>query len=154
MREVTFARAATLDPEPVAPMGSDTLTFETSTGVQGGAVVWSPPRTVAFEYAEGELDDGVDNDGNGAIDDGMVVWIEDEGQATEKRVTLVSDVSEYLPGEEPDGADNNENGLVDERGLAFELDGEVLKIRLALEVLGPSGYPITKAGEISVFIRN
>jgi hypothetical protein len=117
-------------------------------------VTWGDPRTVRFEYENGELDDGVDNNNNGLADEGVVVWIENAGQPDERRSVWASGVREYLAGETFNGEDDNENGLSDEAGLSFAIDDDVLTIRLTLEDRGPSGVLITKSTETSVHVRN
>jgi hypothetical protein len=66
----------------------------------------------------------------------------------------VNGVREALEGEAFNGLDDNGNGLVDERGLAIELDGDVLTVHLSLERRGPDGAPIVRTQQTSVRLRN
>lgn len=152
--EFMFASRGLLVPDPVLPLGSDALTYRRPEGVVGEAVDWSAPMTLRFEYESGELDDGVDNNQNGLVDEGVVVWIENEGQAGERRSAWVSGVREFLAGETFNGADDNGNGVSDERGLSFTIQDDVLTIRLTLEGRRASGILITKSAETSVHVRN
>ena len=98
----------------------------------GGARAWDNAERIAFEYLPTDPDDGVDNDGNGLVDDGRIVWIQNLGPG-QQVTTLCSWVSEGLEGETPANlADDNGNGLIDERGLSFEVLGELITVRITL----------------------
>jgi hypothetical protein len=152
--ELAFARRLSLQPATIETQGSSALLFQESLGVTDGDVVWSPMITMRWEREPSELDDGADNDGDGLVDEGQAVWIENEGFASERRVILGHDLCEFLPGETFDGADEDDDGLIDERGLCFSIDGDVLTIRLGLLGQGVDGRPIVKVAQTSVFIRN
>jgi type II secretory pathway pseudopilin PulG len=152
--ELTFTRLSSFAPVPSAPLGSSTLTFRSCRGVSGGAVQWSNPITLRWELETGEADDGMDNNGNGLIDEGMLVRIENLGLPGEQRVVLAHGLSEFQPGESLDGVDEDGDGLIDEAGLSFVLQGEVLTIQLCLTGTGPGGNVLTKVVETAVWIRN
>jgi len=141
-----------LTPEPA--FGSETLSFPSCQGVEDGGVAWSASRTIRWEYEPGEVDDGVDNDGNGLVDEGRVLWIENPGQPEERSVVWEHGLSEYLAGEDFNGDDGNGNGLDDEHGLVFSIEGDVVTIRLSQQGIGPTQNLITKTVQTSVFIRN
>ncbi len=152
--ELAFARRSALVPDPVLPFGADSLRFQCSEGVVDGQNVWSATRTLGFEYGPGEQDDGLDNDGDGLVDEGSLVWTESAGLPQERRVVLGHGLCEYLPGEEADGVDDNGNGLTDERGISFSIAGDLLTIRIAVQGRGPRGNVITKTAQSSTFLRN
>lgn len=152
--ELSFARLSSFAPVPNAPLGSSTLTFRTCQGVTAGAVQWSSTVTLRWELDAGEVDDAADNNGNGLIDEGMLVRIENLGLAGEQRVVLEHGLCEFQPGETFDGADEDGDGLIDETGLSFVLQGEVLTIQLGLMGTGPGGNVMTKVVETAVRIRN
>jgi hypothetical protein len=152
--ELAFARRSSLQPATLETQGASTLLFQRSLGVVDGGVQWSPPLTLRWEREPGEIDDGQDNDGNGLIDDGQLLWIESEGLAEERRVVFGHGLSEFLPGETFDGADEDGDGLIDERGLCLSLEGNVLTIRLGLQGRSPTGTILTKVVETAVFVRN
>jgi type II secretory pathway pseudopilin PulG len=152
--ELAFARRDTLQPAILETQGSSSITFQRSLGVNGGAVQWSPRVTLAWELDPGEVDDGVDNDGDGLVDEGELVWTENPGLANEQRVVLAHGLAEFLPGETFDGLDEDGDGLIDERGATFFVAGDVVRITLGLQGAGPSGRVITKVVETSVAIRN
>jgi hypothetical protein len=152
-REFTFARRDSLDPL-VSDEGTDTLAYQRCEGALGDVAQWSVPFTLRWELESGEFEDGLDNNENGLIDEGNLVWIEDLGQPGERRTIWGHGLARLYPGEQFDGDDDNGNGLTDERGLSFALAGDVLTIRVATQGLGPERNLITKTAETSVFIRN
>lgn len=152
--EFVFARQSSLLPAPPLTDGTSALTFQKCLGVQAGAVAWTTPFSLEWEREPGELDDGADNDGDGLIDEGQLVWVQDVGLATERRVVWGRGLCEFLPGETFDGADEDGDGLVDERGLCFSFEDDVLTIRIGVQGRGQADTTITKVVETSVRLRN
>jgi len=147
-------RAGSLAPNPVAPFGSSTLDFDKSAGFAGGVVVPGPTTRIAFQNDPTDLDDGVDNNGNGLVDEGRIVLVQNVGLANQTTAVIVPWVREFLQGELENGVDDNGNGLIDERGLSFEVVGQMLNIRLSLERLDEDGRRIVRTVETSVRLRN
>ena len=140
---------------PAVPAaGTSVVTFQQVTGFAGGAAVLGNQHTLAFQLETGEVADGLDNNGNGSIDEGQVVWTQNVGQPDQQSVTLCHGVSALLQGEVANLADDNGNGLIDEPGLVFSLDGNVLVIQLSLEALDPDGRLVVKSARTAVRIRN
>lgn len=130
------------------------LTYRVAIGFAAGATQWSAPRELELEMEPGELDDDIDNDQDGLIDEGAVVWTENEGVPGERRVTLCRGVAELLEGELDNGLDDNGNGLIDEPGFCVEVRGEVVTLRMTLQAPDPDGRILTKTVESSVWVRN
>jgi prepilin-type N-terminal cleavage/methylation domain-containing protein len=152
---VASSSPETFDVVPIPTQSLRELSFRTSVGFAGGAVQWGDPWRVGFEYAAGELDDGIDNDGNGVADDGVLVLTRDAGLATASRLVLAGGVREDGVGEiGANGLDDDGDGVVDEGGFSIDLEGDVLTIRLALEGRDPEGRPISRTAETSVRLRN
>jgi hypothetical protein len=107
-----------------------------------------------LELETGEQDNGLDDNGNGLVDEGVIVWTENPGLVDERRVIRSHWVREYLEGELPNGLDDNGNGLRDERGLCFSIEGDVLTIRITLERRDDDGRIHTKTVQTSVRVRN
>ncbi len=141
-------------PHPTAPLGTSSLTFNRSQGFVGGQKTWEAPTTIAFRLAPGELDDGLDNDGNGIVDDGQVVLTVHAGQPDEQEIILCGRVKRYWGTEIANGEDDNGNGLVDEPGLSFELTGDKIIVRLSMQALTFGGKLVTADVETSVRLRN
>jgi prepilin-type N-terminal cleavage/methylation domain-containing protein len=148
------AQASNLNPNPLPPFGSNTLDFRNSTGFAAGAPTWGATTRLQFQYDPGELDDGVDNDGDGIADEGRVVLMENFGLPNQVTQVLCLHVREFLEGETANGADQNGNGLIDERGLSFELVGQTLTIRLSLERLDADNNRLVRTVETGVRLRN
>lgn len=152
--ELVDSGTGTFQESLLAPTGSDTLSFRRSQGFAGGAMQWGPFLRLTLELEQNELDDGVDNNGNGLVDERVAVWLENPGQANERRRVLTRWVAELAEGETFDNTDENGNGLVDEPGLSFELGDGVLDVRLTLQRIGHEGRMVTRSGEVSLRVRN
>ena len=152
VQEFMRSGASVLIPDPVEDTGASDVTYLKATGVSGGATTWSTPFRIYWDYELGELDDGLDNNGNGLIDEGRVIWVRNVGTSDDTLV-LCHGVREYLEGETANNADDNGNVLEDERGFCLERTEDSLVIRLTLEHIAESGLQ-TKTIETSVKLRN
>ena len=148
------AESVQLLPQIVPTLGASTLTYHRSTGAVAGVVAWGNNRTIQFQMEASELDDGLDNDGDGLIDEGQAVLIENVGLPNQQTTVLCPSVREYLEGEIPNGADDNGNGLIDEQGLSFDLVGSTLVVRLTVERTNKAGRRTWRTLETSVWVRN
>jgi hypothetical protein len=148
------AELGSLDPVPGEVLASTTLGYRHPIGVDDTDIEWGPTLQLRLELDSGEVDDGLDNDGDGLRDESNLVWRREPGTPQEVRVVWCRDVRRNLEGEEPNLIDDNGNGLIDERGLAFQLVGDVLTIRLSLESPVPGGAPLVTTAQTSVRIRN
>ncbi|HVS19460.1 MAG TPA: hypothetical protein VMT18_12720, partial [Planctomycetota bacterium] len=135
-------------------VGAPSLQYVQAIDYQSGQVVVTPLRQLGLEYAEGEIDDGLDNNSNGLIDECRLVLIENLGMAEERRLVLTRWVSELFEGEQSNGADDNGNGLIDERGFHVERVGDTLFVRLILQRLDAQGHLMTRTARTSVELRN
>jgi hypothetical protein len=99
----------------------------------GGGVAWRIDRFV-FEDEPGEPVDGLDNDGDGLIDEGRVTYVRDRGGAGEIRTVLAYGVARAGAGEVAgNGVDDDGDGLLDEPGLQLTLAGGALRLELTLQ---------------------
>jgi prepilin-type N-terminal cleavage/methylation domain-containing protein len=146
-------------------LGSSSITFYRATGWSGGALTWSGAYTVAWVSAPGEIDnDGLDNDGNGLIDDGIIQVTEPDASNVAHTYTLATGCPKLALGEGQDvglsanGVDDNGNGLVDEAGLSFVYDStyaNVLTIRISLAHRAPDTTDIVEESvATSVLLQN
>jgi type II secretory pathway pseudopilin PulG len=152
--DLAGAARAQLLPPPLAPYGTSNLAYRSVRGYAGGAVVLGASERFAFEYENGELDDGLDNNGNGLVDEGVVIWTSDDGAGDVQRVVRCHGVVELAPGELPNGLDDDGDGLRDEGGLSFELQGDLLTVSLSLQERGPGGRLLSKSARTSIHLRN
>ena len=144
---------------PVPPLPNVTVSdvrYEPIIGYAGGT--FPAPglkERIVLEYSAEDPDDGLDNDGDGRIDEGVAVLIVDPGTINEQRRILTDDVAEWGAGEIPgNGVDDNGNGWVDERGLAFGFSGERVTVLLTLERVDPKEGLILHSVERVIAFRN
>jgi prepilin-type N-terminal cleavage/methylation domain-containing protein len=122
-----------------APLCNSELNLVSSLGMIDGEPVWSDPQRISMA-------DGSAN---------HVVWTENPGQPTEKRVVWGSHLRDFAEHEiGANGIDDNGNGLIDEKGLAFDIEGDSVRIRLTIERPGPDGKPMVRSVETVVTCRN
>lgn len=148
------AGRGSLVPEPVTPLHTSSLSYQCATDFVDGAIVWGLEQRIEFRTEPGELDNGIDDDSDGLIDEGVIVWTEDPGEATQRETVWSSSVRELAAGELWNGLDDNGDGLVDEQGLSFDVQGDVMRVQVTLERLDGEGHTITATAQTSVRIRN
>ena len=138
-----------------APVSVSSLQFQRGVGVLNGAIDWGDLEQVAFEYGPDEPNDGIDNDGDGFVDEGRIVHRLRVGTADEQAIILCSDVLEILDGEIAGNlVDDNGNGLVDETGLAFDFESGRLNVRVTVGRLHPDGTPAVRTFVQATAFRN
>ena len=105
--ELLSADHSSLDGLAQSPVWADRLIFEQVSAIseRDGEPEWIT-SLIEFRYEDGEPDDGVDNDGDGLIDEGVVVLVRDWNGPAEQEVVLCRGVAELQAGEDLDGADN------------------------------------------------
>ncbi len=152
--ELIGARWVNVTPMPTFPADSASLEFECPVDTTGGTVTWGGRRQIALQLAVGEVDNGLDDNGNGLIDERSIALVEDPGGPNERRTVIVNGVSELLEGEQSNAVDDNGNGLADEAGLSFtEVNGKLI-IRLTLQRQGPGGNIMTRTQQMELVLRN
>jgi len=142
---------------PPDPAGSEQqLDFQSTVGLQDdGTPIPGVVQRLAFEYDDLEADDGIDNDGDGLVDEGRLVYVVDVGGANQRRV-LARDVAEAPPGEVlGNGLDDDDNDVADDRGFSFVLTDSTLTLRLTLErVDHATNGTLVQTYERTVALRN
>jgi len=140
---------------------TSSLTFQQLVDIVGAAPVYGGPTPgevmqLDLRLSAGEADDGLDNDGDGLVDERSLVLVRDLGAASELEVTLCANVTERLEGEDglPDGEDDNGNGLVDEAGFDIARNGDVLTVRLSVAGTDFRGQTMVRTAETAVRLRN
>jgi len=150
---IELSDATILTGAVTSEFGDQQVTYRIPVEFVGTNVAWENYQ-IFSELEAGELDDGIDNDGDGLVDEHHVVYVEAPGQPDERRIVLVSGVAELLEGELPNGLDDNNNGLLDETGLSFSSDGSVITIRLTCQRTDEAGRLLTKTAETAVRLPN
>jgi hypothetical protein len=140
-------------PQAEAPFSGTFVEFQAGLGADAdGNPLWGPIERLELLYDE--ADDDLDNDGDGLVDEGTLVWIESPGTAGERRVVLCRNVREYLEGETFDAADENDNGLIDERGFTLDYAENRVRVRLSLEARDRKGMALVSTVERTIAFRN
>ena len=123
---------------PSAPFSADSVDYQVSLGIQGGAVVWSDPERIEL-----------------LAPNGQVQWSRDPGGANEQSVIWSNWLPDYLEGEDGlNTVDDNNNGLVNETGLAFDLDRDLVTIRLSISRQDEAGNTHIRTKTTQVTCRN
>ena len=125
--------------------GTDTMLFQ---------VPWGNLTQITYQMEAGEVDDGLDNDGDGMIDEGMVVLTRDVGGAGQISTVLCSGVAELLDGEVGNLVDDNGNDMDDESGFCLQTLGNLLIVRLTLLETDQDGKVLSRTVENSIRMRN
>ncbi len=148
-------QAAILPVAAQAPASLSSVGYQRGIGFLGGVIQWGNPERIQFEYDAADPDDGVDNDLDGTVDEGEIVWIENQGLAGERRMVLCRWVAENLDGEAPgNGLDDNGNGLIDEAGFCADFSTGRATVRLTLRRKDPFGNLVDRTLQRSIALRN
>ena len=155
LAEMTGLAISRLVPDPTSSLGTDTLVFQRPASVSAvGAVTWSNQMRVSLVMDTGEVDNGLDDDGDRLVDERRLVLTRGVDTANPRAVTLCHGVAEWFPGETGNGADDNANGLVDERGFSVRRMGDLLMLRLAVEVPHSDGEIASWTVDTAVRLHN
>lgn len=151
--------ATILEPDPTSPLGTSDLGYRTPTDLSVDGVTFGPLNRLRLELEELELDNGVDDDGDGLIDEQALVLILDENGA-DRRTVLATGLRALASGELPNGLDDDGDGLIDEPGFAVRREGDLLMIHLSGQVesggkpLGEGEVPLDVNLETRIRVRN
>ncbi len=138
-----------------APFHSEWIDYQRVTGFVAGARELGPPERIILEYSPIDPNNGLDDDGNGVVDDCLIVWYENPGLANERRVVLSRWIPEFLENEIGGNLiDDNGNGLDDERGLSFDFSSDRVTIRVTLQQSDSNGVLITRSLSRTLTLRN
>ncbi|MBI5363413.1 MAG: prepilin-type N-terminal cleavage/methylation domain-containing protein [Planctomycetes bacterium] len=154
VRELQSMGSDAATPVQSTSLGTDTLDWQVSLGVTGGAVQWSNTNRFALAMAPGEADNGVDDDGDGLVDERALVLTYEVGTANQRSVTLCDAVAELAPRETANALDDNGNGVADERGFNLHRTGDILEVRITVQGTGPEGSVVSASVETSFRVRN
>lgn len=154
VRELLAMGMAWSAPDPSTSLGSDSITYRISMGVAGGVVQQSTQRSFVLQLAAGENDNGVDDDGDGLVDERSLVYTCDIGQATQRTTVLCDEIRELADGEIANVLDDNGNGVVDERGFSLHRIGDVMEVRVCVELASADGNRAIASVGTSFRVRN
>ena len=143
-----------LTPDLSGSSGSSVVNFVQLVDVVNGVTVWGNPIRIARVAASEDPDDGIDNDNDGLIDEGLLVLTRDVGLVTERSIVLCTNVREMAAGEQANGADDNGNGLIDEAGFCVQRTTDLLTVRISIEQVGAGDARWTSNVTTAFNLRN
>jgi len=144
-----------LFPDPTTAFGSSTATFQHPTGVSGaGIVLWDTPSRIELLIDPRETDNGVDDDGDGLVDERRLVWTINVGTGNQRSTTLCNGIPELMAGETINALDDNGNGVLDEAGFNIRRVGDLLTVRLSVQQAFGEGQMATSTMETSIVLHN
>jgi len=157
--ELLNATSASLPLSPAAGRAAAQVEYRTVEGfdVVAGAIDEGPRRRIARVPSPDDPNDGLDNDGDGLVDEGNVVLVLDTEATPARELVLASGVTETLEREiAGNNVDDNGNGLVDEGGLSLQWQngGTSVVIRATVGARGPSGDVLLRTVTTTVHLRN
>lgn len=152
--ELSNAGISTLSPGAWGPSGANSVDFLVVTGSNGDDPIWSSTRRLQSILSDGEIDNGIDDDSDGLVDERKLVFVRDAGGAGQKQIVLCNNLCETFPGESINGADDNGNGLLDEAGFCAFVTGNGVVLRIALQAQDGEGGIQTETFETRVYPRN
>jgi prepilin-type N-terminal cleavage/methylation domain-containing protein len=128
--EIQQSSVSRLSPAPPAlPEYLDTMSYQINTGYADGQIQWGAPITFSFQYANGEIDDNQDNNGNTLVDEGYLIRTQ-------------SGATQYI------------TYYVKDDGFRLSLDRNKLRIYLALQNVDDRGNLLETSVETTVELKN
>jgi len=153
--ELTGVGRSLMFPDPNTSFGAGALTYQRPAGVSGaGLVQWNTPSRLELLPEPREVDNGIDDDGDGLVDERRLMYTRDIGAANERTVVLCSGIPELAPGELTNGLDDNGNGAVDEAGFNVLRTGDLLTVRITIQQPVAGDQIETVSAETSVVLHN
>lgn len=157
--ELMNATSASLPLSPAAGRAAAQVEYRTVEGfdVVAGAIDEGARRRIARVPSPEDPNDGLDNDGDGIVDEGNVVLVLDTSATPARELVLASGVTETLEGETAgNNVDDNGNGLVDEGGLSLQWQngGTSVVIRATVGGRAPAGGVQLRTVTTTVHLRN
>jgi hypothetical protein len=141
-------------PDPNTALGSSTVTFQHPTGVtNAGVVTWDLQSRLQLVLDPRELDNGIDDDGDGLVDERRLIFTRNIGGAGTQTVVLCNNVPELMPGEVVNGLDDNGNGVSDEAGFNVRRIGDILNVRLCVQQAFGEGQVATSILSTSIVLH-
>lgn len=130
-----------------------TLDYRPCLGREAGVRQWGDPRRLELRLVGGELANGVDDNGNGSVDEWELVLTDRLGAPEEVSVVLGRGISDLAEGELANGLDDDGDGLEDEPGFSLVRTGDMVVVRLTVERV-EEGRLVQESVERTVYLRN
>ena len=153
--ELTGVGRSLIFPDPTTSFGTSALTYQRPTGVSNaGIVTWSTASRIELQLDPREVDNGIDDDRDGLVDERRLLYTREFGTANARSVVLCTNLPELVPGETVNGLDDNGNTLVDEAGLNIRRIGDLLNLRITVQQPFDGDQIATVTLETSVVLHN
>ncbi len=145
-----------LFPDPSTNLGASSLTYQHPTGISNLGVVLPPDTqtSLVLQLEPGETNNGLDDDGDGLVDEQRLVLTQNVGGPGTISTVLCTGIAELGDGEVANGLDDNGNGIVDEAGFNIRKVGDLLTVRLTVQGPCGEGQIATSALQTSVVLHN
>lgn len=151
--ELHGAAQSRLQPDPDDEYPLEQLNYERIVGLDGGVATWTEGR-LAVELEPGEQANGMDDDGDGLVDERRLRLVHEVGSQGEGSAILCDGLPAIAPGEVVNGVDDDGDGAKDEAGFGVRRVGELLLVHLALQEPQPSAAPLVVEVSTAVVLRN
>jgi hypothetical protein len=143
----------TLAPTLSEPLSSDFIDFQRVVAYAGGPVL-GPLERIGLEPTPEDPVNGLDDDGDGIVDEHRLVRWENPGGIGGERQVLCNGVRAAAVGEVlGNGLDDNGNGLIDEAGLAIEVEDGLLRVLLTVAGTDGDGHQMTRTHARTIAFR-
>lgn len=141
VREIRNASTGTLAPALTGAVGEfvNDVTFWRVESYQDGAASLGSAVRLFVRLEALEIDDDLDNDGDGLIDELELCFTADAAGPTPKTVVVARGLSELARGESSNGLDDNGDNLVDEGGFVLRRVGDLFEVRLTVDRVNDQG---------------
>ena len=153
--ELTGVGHSLIFPDPSSVFGTSALTYQRASGVSGaGVVTWGTPSRLDLQVDPRELDNGLDDDSDGLVDEQRLVFTRNFGLPNAQSVVLCTGIPELVQGELVNGIDDNGNGVVNEAGFNIQRIGDLLTVRLTVQQPFGKHQVATVSLETSIVLHN
>lgn len=151
--ELRMASVTSLAPDLTTPVGADRVWGSDLTFTGTNAAGQLETKRLTWQMDADELLNGIDDDGDGLVDEGRIVFLREEGSPDQSSSVLISGVPNLQDGETNDGTDENGNQMIDESGFAVSVEGSVVTLQLTAQ-RRCSGETLTRMQELQIRLRN
>jgi hypothetical protein len=139
------------------PFGVSDLFWERVTAFDGvtGAVTGAERQRLFARPESGDALNGVDDDGDGLVDEFELVLAADPGQPSERERVLVRGLASLGAGELANALDDDGDGVIDESGFCVRRRGDALVLQITLqEVVPGTSEPLLVEKQTAISLRN
>jgi prepilin-type N-terminal cleavage/methylation domain-containing protein len=153
--ELTGVEQSFNQPDPTGSFATSAMTYRHPIGVSNaGVVLWSTPSRLELQLDPRETNNGLDDDGDGLVDERRLVLIRGFGTAGAQTVVLCNGIPELMEGELPNAVDDNGDGVIDESGFNIHRLGDLLTVRLCVQQPYAGNQIAVSTLETSIVLHN